>query len=164
MNFYLFTGLACLVGLAVGIGMMMGVQSRLRTAYAVLALKNSELLVRAADLSHELLEMEYHKNEAYTQRNAVVVALANCGYPSGVTKVYMPDAEDPEFENVVRIDLPTGQVSWIFHDRDIDLFDSLPAYDKQWDGSDIETRAERLRLFCEQSCEKRKLQKEPAAA
>lgn len=72
------------------------------------------------------------KNQAYHERNHLVAALARL-YPSGVTKTDIPGWDD-EWHGCVYIDLPTGQISYHFHDSEAQLFDGLPAYDKSWDG------------------------------
>ncbi len=81
-------------------------------------------------------------DEAYCERNRVVAALAKI-YPSGVARTEIPDW-DPCWHGCVYIDLPTGQVSWHYHDRDDDLFAGLPAYDKPWDGHTTKEKYERL--------------------
>ena len=42
------------------------------------------------------------------------------------------------------VDLPTGQVSWHFHDSQAYLFDDLPPYTKQWDGHNTEEKYRRV--------------------
>lgn len=81
-------------------------------------------------------------DEAYYERNCVVAALARC-FPSGLRKTDIEDW-DPEWHNCVFIDLPTGQVSWHFHDREIHLFDGLPEYTKPWDGHSTPEKYARL--------------------
>ena len=42
------------------------------------------------------------------------------------------------------IDLPTGQASWHYHDREAHLFAGLPPYTKPWDGHTTPEKYERL--------------------
>ena len=65
-------------------------------------------------------------DEVYRERNAVVAALAKL-FPSGLKRTDI-EGWDPEWHNCVYINLPTGQVSWHFHDNDADLFAGLPPY------------------------------------
>lgn len=71
-------------------------------------------------------------DRVYSERNAVVAALAKV-FPSGLKKTAIVGWE-PEWHNCVYIDLPTGQVSWHFHDRDAILFEGLGPYAGEWDG------------------------------
>lgn len=90
-------------------------------------------------------DAEFYKrreDEAYQERNKVVAALSKL-FPAGRTKTDIP-GWDPEWHGAVYIDLPTGQVSWHFHDRDAGLFDHLPPYAGVWDGHDTEEKYRRL--------------------
>lgn len=79
---------------------------------------------------------------AYKERNQVVAALAKC-FPSGVKKTVI-EGWDEAWYNCVYIDLPTGQASWHFHDRDAHLFDGLPPYEGEWDGHTTPEKYDRL--------------------
>lgn len=79
---------------------------------------------------------------AYLERNQLVRALATL-FPSGVAKTPI-EGWDPEWFNCAYIDLPTGQASWHFHDRESWLFEHLPSYEKPWDGHTTEEKYERL--------------------
>ncbi len=89
-----------------------------------------------------LEEMRAAKDGAYLERNRVVAALACC-FPAGVGRTAI-EGWDPEWENVVYIDLPTGQVSWHFHDDHSHLFARLPKYAGIWDGHDTPEKYRRL--------------------
>ena len=78
----------------------------------------------------ELQEMTAKKDAAYLERNQVVAALAKC-FSSGITKTNI-EGWDKEWHNCVLIDLPTGQVSWHYHDSHTYLFEGLPQYTKPW--------------------------------
>lgn len=71
-------------------------------------------------------------DQAYYERNQLVAALARL-FPSGITKTAI-EGWDPAWHNCIFIDLPTGQVSWHFHDREAYLFAGLPEYTQPWDG------------------------------
>jgi hypothetical protein len=79
---------------------------------------------------------------AYHERNQVVAALAKC-FPSGTARTAI-EGWDPEWHGCVYIDLPTGQVSWHYHDSQADLFAFLPPYTKGWDGHDTPEKYRRL--------------------
>lgn len=82
------------------------------------------------------------KNEAYHERNQVVAALAHI-FPSGIARTDIP-GWDEEWHGCVYIDLPSGQVSYHYHDSEHALFADLPTYQGQWDGHTKETAYARL--------------------
>jgi len=90
----------------------------------------------------ELEEMRARKDAAYEERNRVVAALARV-FPSGLRRTNIP-GWDAEWHGCVYIDLPTGQVSWHYHDTQAHLFDGLPTYPGEWDGHDTATKYRRL--------------------
>ncbi len=94
------------------------------------------------DLTHTGMTEQSAADLAYLERNKVVAALARL-FPSGIRKTTDNDW-DPEWRNCVFIDLPTGQVSWHYHDREAHLFFGLPPYEKPWDGHSTPEKYERL--------------------
>lgn len=82
------------------------------------------------------------KDEAYRQRNYLVAALARL-YPSGVRNTDIPGWSD-DWHGCCFIDLPSGQISYHFHDSHRYLFDGLPAYETPWDGHDKDAVHARL--------------------
>jgi hypothetical protein len=86
--------------------------------------------------------MEQRKDDAYHERNKVVAALAKC-FPSGVARTAIEGWSD-DWHGCVYIDLPTGQVSWHYHDSQAHLFAGLPTYEKPWDGHSTEEKYARL--------------------
>lgn len=95
-----------------------------------------------AAAQEEAAKYRRHKDEAYEERNKVVRALAS-QFPSGVKRTDIP-GWNPEWHGAVYIDLPTGQVSWHFHDRQAPLFADLPPYTGEWDGHDTPEKYRRL--------------------
>jgi hypothetical protein len=81
-------------------------------------------------------------DEAYRQRSYLVAALARI-FPSG-TRPTNIEGWDPEWHGCVLIDLPTGQISYHYHDREAALFAGLPPYTKPWDGHDKDEVHRRL--------------------
>jgi len=82
------------------------------------------------------------KDEAYRQRNHLVAALARL-YPSGIAQTEI-EGWDPEWHGCVYIMLPTGQISYHYHDSQAFLFADLPEWFGGWDGHDKETVHARL--------------------
>jgi hypothetical protein len=82
------------------------------------------------------------KDGAYLERNQVVAALAKC-FPSGVARTAI-EGWSEDWHGCVYIDLPTGQVSWHFHDSQAYLFADLPPYNKPWDGHDTPEKYRRV--------------------
>lgn len=93
-------------------------------------------------LQAQLEDMERRKDGAYEERNRVVAALAKC-FPSGVARTAI-EGWSEDWHGCVYIDLPTGQVSWHFHDSQAHLFAGLPAYTKPWDGHDTPEKYRRV--------------------
>jgi len=106
---------------------------------AALALRTPSPEPQAADA---LADMERRKDAAYEERNKVVAALAKL-FPSGICKTDIPGWSD-DWHGCVRIDLPTGQVSWHYHDSQAHLFADLPPYQGEWDGHDTQEKYRRL--------------------
>jgi hypothetical protein len=96
----------------------------------------------------QLLEQ---RDNAYAERNQCVAALARCALALeckvSITKTNIP-GWDAVWHNCVYIQLPTGQVSWHFHDGDAGLFAGLPQFDAaQWDGHDTPEKYRRVNAW-----------------
>lgn len=81
-------------------------------------------------------------DEAYAERNQLVAALSKL-FPAGQKKTAI-EGWDEAWHNCVYIDLPTGQVSWHIHDREMAQFEHLPPYVGEWDGHDTPEKYRRL--------------------
>ena len=86
--------------------------------------------------------LEGAKDNAYLERNRVVALLARL-FPSGIAKTAIKGWSE-DWHGCVYIDLPTGQVSWHYHDSHAYLFSGLPPYQKSWDGHSTETKYQRV--------------------
>ena len=106
-----------------------------RTARAAIRWANA---VAAAEIER----LRADKSWAYTERNQIIAALSKL-FPAGVARTDIP-GWDPEWYGCVYIDLPTGQVSWHFHDDDARLFSHLGPYNGEWDGHDTPEKYRRL--------------------
>lgn len=86
------------------------------------------------------------KTYARLERNRLVAALSKL-FPSIRTKTDI-DGWDPKWHNVVYIVLPTGQVSWHYHDDHEPMFEHVmyrdPQLESMWDGHDTEEKYKRL--------------------
>lgn len=84
----------------------------------------------------------------YAERNQCVVALAKMalrvGLTAGVAQQDPNEEWDPDWRNIIFIDLPTGQVSWHMHDSESHLFTALPRYMGKWDRHSTQVKYERL--------------------
>jgi len=91
---------------------------------------------------------EYHDklNSVYRERNHLVALISKL-YPASI-EGHEDDPFnpwDPEWRNVIMIDLPTGQVSWHVHDSDMDMFKHLPKFQgRKWDGYSTEEKYRRV--------------------
>jgi hypothetical protein len=53
--------------------------------------------------------------------------------------------DDPDFNWIIYIDLPTGQVSWHIADSDLDLLEFVPRNEgRKWDKHDTEAKYKRV--------------------
>lgn len=111
-------------------------------AYGQACIDARSPVAAAPDTSAALAEMEQRKDAAYYERNQVVAALAKC-FPSGKARTAI-DGWSEDWHGCVYIDLPTGQVSWHYHDSQSHLFDSIPHYLSAWDGHDTVEKYRRL--------------------
>ncbi len=89
-----------------------------------------------------IAETRADKDEAYRQRNHLVAALARL-FPSGVRRTDIPGWSD-DWHGCVYIDLPTGQISYHYHDSQGYLFADLPPYEDEYDGHDKDVVHARL--------------------
>jgi hypothetical protein len=75
-------------------------------------------------------------NQAYRERailSAVTSKLAlRLSYKSGIKK---DETDNSDWNNILYIDLPEGQISYHIAPRDLDIFSDLPEYDSVWDGT-----------------------------
>lgn len=102
------------------------------------------------DLNELVDELEEQKNNAYSERNNCVVGLAllarDLGYKVGIAQHDPNDTEwEDDWRNILVIELPTGQVTWHFHDSEMHMlysFGALEGY--EWDGHTTEEKYRRL--------------------
>ena len=86
----------------------------------------------------------------YHERNLCVAALARlairCGYKSGLGKHEHKEGEswDLDWENIVFVELPTGQVSWHIHEKELKHFRFLGEHVRGWDGHTTEEKYKRI--------------------
>lgn len=89
-------------------------------------------------------------DEVYRERNHCVAALAKMATEAGHHAYIMRDTDtvEPEWQNVIVIRLPTGQVSWHVHESEMMNFIHLPIQDhNDWDGHDTSEKYRRIRLY-----------------
>lgn len=103
---------------------------------------NGDEAVYQERIRRELSVARDLRDLAYSERNRVVAALAKL-FPSGTARTAIP-GWDAEWHGCVYIDLPTGQVSWHYHDREAHWFADLPPYTKPWDGHTTTEKYRRL--------------------
>lgn len=98
-------------------------------------------------------QLTKEKNQAYSERNKVVAALATI-LASAELNVYLAkhDEEDSlwdkEWRNILVIETFKGQITWHLHDSDLPLFKQFefnPAY--KYDGHTTEEKYKRLAEF-----------------
>lgn len=80
--------------------------------------------------------------KSYMERAHLVAALCRL-FPSGKRQTDIPGWK-PDWHGCVYIDLPSGQISYHYHDSHADIFDWLPEYTKPYDGHDKDEVHRRL--------------------
>lgn len=110
--------------------------SQFRCGYTTAAEKFTSELQTAMEQDQTEIDL------VYAERNKLVRALAEL-FPSGIRRTDIA-GWSPEWHNCVYIDLPTGQVSWHYHDREAHLFADLPPYQGEWDGHTTKEKYESL--------------------
>lgn len=100
--------------------------------------------------SRDVNEMRDLKDGAYLERNQVVALagklLLHLGSPVGLKKTPI-EGWSPEWHNCVYMELPTGQISWHFHDDDAPLFEGFPEWEAEWDGHTTDEKYERIKAL-----------------
>lgn len=91
-------------------------------------------------LQEEYRHMKEQKDAAYVERNKCVALMARMaavlGYPVYRAHTRIP-GWDPDWCNCIFIELPTGQVSWHYHNDERPMFiDFMMATGNPWDGHD----------------------------
>ena len=100
---------------------------------------------RRKKLEKEIEKLKKEKNQAYWERNQLVLFLTKqyksylCRHPK----------EDKEWENdfrwIVCVHSPEGQMTWHIHDSERPFFSHLEIEKSHWDGHDLEEKYRRLR-------------------
>jgi len=95
----------------------------------------------------EVDRLKAQRDAAYTERNKLVVLLAHLFRFKGRSAGRGIDSEaEKGWQNVVLIDLPTGQVSFHIGDHDFEASgaNQLPFFGAEWDGHTNEQKWKRI--------------------
>jgi len=107
----------------------------------------SSLIADYASTTAALAEMTARKDAAYLERNHCVALIARmalaCGWRAGTARTAI-EGWSEDWHGCVYVHLPTGQVSWHYHDSQAHLFAGLPAYTFGWDGHDTPEKYRRV--------------------
>lgn len=96
------------------------------------ALEKAKKTITRVEAERDAKALE--KDAAYLQRNQLVALLARI-YPSGIRQTQI-DGWSHDWNGCCYIDLPSGQISYHYHDTHSFLFSELPEYKVAWDGHD----------------------------
>lgn len=94
------------------------------------------LLKQINDFKAEVEKVRAEKDNAYLERNKCVALMARMALKLGlIVAVTRTDIKEwsEDWHGCVYIELPTGQVSWHFHDSQAYLFNGLPQKEHKWD-------------------------------
>lgn len=84
-------------------------------------------------------------DSAYAERDMCVSLIARLAVACGFRAHVAEDAtQEAGWRHVVFVELPTGQVSWHVHDREMPWFASLPRGENKWDGHDTREKYRRV--------------------
>lgn len=143
---------------------MLGAQRSL-TDDALILVKIAQARAAAAEAAlaearAEVERLRGVKDGAYRERNQVVVALAHlaqrCGWRVG-RMLHVGEDWEPDWRTLLFLDLPTGQVTWHFHDSEaasIACFSLVEGV--QWDGHDTPEKYRRLAALATPTAEAEK--------
>ncbi|HEY2848310.1 MAG TPA: hypothetical protein VGI97_00405 [Gemmatimonadaceae bacterium] len=122
-----------------------------RAAYPACASCGEDLVPHDGELCGACAQAVRNALKAtYAERNQCVALLARMalalGWRAGVRDHEDKPGEEWEadWRNLVCIDLPSGQVSWHFHDSEKHLLAELPQYPAPWDGHDTAEKYRRV--------------------
>jgi hypothetical protein len=113
----------------------------------------SRLAAFVSERDVAIADTERRKNEAYAERDQVVVTLFRIGADLGWRVGWAPhegESWGPEWARAFYVDLPTGQVSWHLPRERWTLVDWMPAYSGRWDGHSTEEKYRRLAALAPQ--------------
>lgn len=102
------------------------------------------------DAEARLNAVRADKDNAYAERNQCVALIARMVIEMGGRAARCPTAIDgwsPDWNGCVYIDLPTGQVSWHYHDSHAWMFADLPEITIEWDGHDTPEKYRRVNAW-----------------
>lgn len=98
-----------------------------------------------ATTSRAIEQLKSEKNQAYEERNMLVVALVRAaiaqGWVSG--RWFNPDEEDG-WGWMAHIELPTGRADWHFPDSAVYMLENFPILDVSWGDYSTEEKYERV--------------------
>ncbi len=96
-------------------------------------------------LTKRVDELTRQKDGAYAERNRLVAVLTKL-FPAYMGKHPADDADwDPEWTNIVFLNIPSGQCTWHVHDSEMWMFKHLEFVETaKWDGHTTAEKYERL--------------------
>lgn len=97
-------------------------------------------------LAARVAELKRKNDATYEERNRVVALLASL-FPAVRCKTSIDGWLD-DWHGCVYISLPTGQVSWHYHDSQAQLFAHVPEGSITWDGHSTEEKYQRILAAC----------------
>jgi hypothetical protein len=85
-------------------------------------------------------------NRVYAERDMLVALVCRLSQMAGFEVHIAPDETQPdEWKNVVFVELPSGQVSWHIHVKELGWFEDVPRRDdNKWDGHTDEEKYARV--------------------
>jgi hypothetical protein len=95
------------------------------------------------DLGHSGRDITKELDAVYAERNALVCALSKV-WPSHIAQHPEDPSWDPEWNNIVFIQSPAGQLTWHIHERELPMFAHLNPGPNNWDGHTTAEKYERL--------------------
>lgn len=99
----------------------------------------------------EVERLRAQKDGAYAERNQCVALIARMalalGWPVYVAQHPTEDTNwEDDWRTILFVGLPSGQVTWHFHDSERHLLADLPSGKNNWDGHDTPEKYRRVNL------------------
>jgi len=97
--------------------------------------------------------IETEQDKVYRERNRLAalcgVMALKLGFKAGVKK-HQGDDFKKDRENIIYIDLPTGQISYHIKDCELNIFEIFPDYNDEFDGHDFDEKYKRILEYIKQ--------------
>jgi hypothetical protein len=98
-------------------------------------------------------QLRSQKDQAYSERNSLLVLICKMAIALGWTvERWLDEEDDDEWQNIVAVDLPTGQASWHIHTSELPQFEWIDLTVSRWDRHTSEEKYQRVSAVSVGNC------------